>query len=256
MIERTPVVNLSTVYADLPRDERPAAAAADGSRLVESWWDFESATPDPTELAGFLQAIRDAGTRLTAINTYSGDRAAGECGLACLPDRVEEFRASVLAVAEVARTTGATQTNVAIGPLLPTRWTAEEQWETAARNYAWAAGKLAAVGVTVLLEPLIFGDNGYPFHTGHDVAEFLDQRLPEVSNIGILFDAFHLAANQLDPAKVFRELAPRIKHVQLADFPGRGAPGTGGLDFEGLLAAIAATTYDGEIALEYFNQTN
>ena len=42
-----------------------------------------------------------------------------------------------------------------------------------------------------------------------------------------------------------------IAHVQVADPPGRGAPGTGTLDFEPLFARLAADGYDGWVGLEY-----
>jgi len=39
--------------------------------------------------------------------------------------------------------------------------------------------------------------------------------------------------------------------VQIADPPGRGAPGTGTLDFEPLFARLAAQGYAGSVGLEY-----
>jgi hydroxypyruvate isomerase len=42
-----------------------------------------------------------------------------------------------------------------------------------------------------------------------------------------------------------------IVHVQVADPPGRGAPGTGTLDFEPLFRQLAAQGYDGWVGLEY-----
>jgi hydroxypyruvate isomerase len=39
--------------------------------------------------------------------------------------------------------------------------------------------------------------------------------------------------------------------VQIADAPGRHQPGTGGLPIGQWIAKIAATGYDGRIALEY-----
>jgi hydroxypyruvate isomerase len=39
--------------------------------------------------------------------------------------------------------------------------------------------------------------------------------------------------------------------VQLADFPGRGAPGTGSIDFPAVLAVLAEIGYDGRLAAEF-----
>jgi hydroxypyruvate isomerase len=43
-----------------------------------------------------------------------------------------------------------------------------------------------------------------------------------------------------------------IRHVQIADPPGRGAPGTGTLDFEPLFRQLEVEQgYDGWVGLEY-----
>ena len=47
------------------------------------------------------------------------------------------------------------------------------------------------------------------------------------------------------------EFLPRIAHIQIADAPGRGEPGTGEINFPFVLDAIDALGYDGWIGLEY-----
>lgn len=247
------IVNLSTVYGGLPLVARPQAAADDGFALVESWWDFDSAMPDQAEIDAFLGALAAAQVQLRAINSYGGKREAGERGIACLPDRVDEFRQSIRSLSSVALSSGARKFNVTFGQLDPSRWTRDEQFECAAAQYRWAAEKVAEFGGTILVEALVADSSGdYPFHTGYDVVEFLDQFLPDVENIGLLFDTFHLAAAGVDVITAFRDLKRRVKHIQFADFPGRGRPGTGKLDFSGLIAAIHDSGYAGEISLEYF----
>ncbi|WP_344571284.1 TIM barrel protein, partial [Streptomyces caniferus] len=44
---------------------------------------------------------------------------------------------------------------------------------------------------------------------------------------------------------------PKTGHVQIADSPGRGAPGTGSLDLAALLARLQKAGYDGWTGLEY-----
>lgn len=245
--------NLSTLYASLPRDERPAAAARDGFERVESWWDFDTATPDPAELEGFLRAIEAAGVRLVAINAHGGDRAAGERGLACLPDRQEEFEASIRGVVEVARRTGARFFNVTAGQI-DSDADRSAQLALAAERYRWAAREVAAIGGTILIEALAAqGNPRYPFRTGSDVVSFLDEHLADVANIGFLFDTFHLAANGVDVVHSAGALAGRVKHVQFADFPGRGKPGTGSLDFDAITEQLEDGGYAGAVSLEYLN---
>jgi len=56
---------------------------------------------------------------------------------------------------------------------------------------------------------------------------------------------------QLDLPACIARLGSRIGHVQFADCPGRGAPGTGELAFAGALAALQAQGYQGWLAAEY-----
>jgi hydroxypyruvate isomerase len=69
--------------------------------------------------------------------------------------------------------------------------------------------------------------------------------------VALLFDTFHLANNGEDLLGVIREWASLIGHVQLADSPGRGFPGTGGIDFAAVLNALWDAGYRGTVAAEY-----
>lgn len=246
------IVNLSTVYRRLPRDERALAAAADGFSRVETWWEFPSAAPAQEDVDSFLAAIEAAGVELVAINSHGGDRATGERGLASLPDRREEFELSIAAIAEMNRRTGARLFNVAAGNLVADRWSREEQLSVAAERYAWACAQVAPFGGTILIEALSAdGNPEYPFRTGGEVVSFIEQRAPAMANLGLLYDTFHLASGGVDLVSAIDELAPRIRHVQLADFPGRGAPGTGDIDFEAVQTALDHAGYAGGVSLEY-----
>jgi hydroxypyruvate isomerase len=248
----TAVVNLSTVFRGLERDERAAAAAAAGYERAESWWEFPTATPAADDMARFVDAIRVAGLELVAVNAHGGDRDAGERGLAALPDRHEEFVQSIEGIVAMHRELGPRLFNVTFGNLDEERWTRDEQLAVAAERYAWACALVAPFGGTLLIEPLTRdGNAAYPFRTGHDIAAFLDEFLPDVPNVGVLFDTFHLASNGVDLVRAIDELGPRIRHVQFADFPGRGLPGTGGLDFDAIERGLDAAGYTGDRALEY-----
>jgi hydroxypyruvate isomerase len=69
--------------------------------------------------------------------------------------------------------------------------------------------------------------------------------------VGFLADLYHLAKMGEDVAEVLTRYRDAIMHVQVADPPGRGAPGTGTLDFEPAFAALARDGYAGWVGLEY-----
>ncbi|MEO5877450.1 MAG: TIM barrel protein, partial [Streptosporangiaceae bacterium] len=127
---------------------------------------------------------------------------------------------------------------------------AAEQDRVATQNLSYAARQVAAFGGTILIEPLARGLNGsYPLLTAADVMAVI-ARVPE-DNVKFLFDSFHLASNGEDLGRVLGTHAAAIGHVQIADVPGRGRPGTGALDFEALFGGLTACGYTGFVALEY-----
>ena len=72
-----------------------------------------------------------------------------------------------------------------------------------------------------------------------------------LDNARFLMDLYHLSMNGEDLDEVIDRYTGRTGHVQIADNPGRGAPGTGDLDFAGLLARLRKNGYDGYVGLEY-----
>ena len=103
----------------------------------------------------------------------------------------------------------------------------------------------------MLVEP-VSGPKPYPLRTAADVISVLDGvQAQGVTNIGMLADLFHLANNGDDVAAAISAYADRVAHVQIADLPGRGEPGSGELDLNGYLDQLEAAGYDGWVALEY-----
>jgi hydroxypyruvate isomerase len=72
-----------------------------------------------------------------------------------------------------------------------------------------------------------------------------------LDNIAFLADLYHLARMGEDLPGVLARHAADIAHIQIADVPGRGAPGTGGLDYEAVFGQLAAQGYPGCIGCEF-----
>jgi hydroxypyruvate isomerase len=51
--------------------------------------------------------------------------------------------------------------------------------------------------------------------------------------------------------RLVEQHAARFGHVQIADVPGRGQPGTGELDWDAVLTALTRHGYQGYVGLEY-----
>ena len=245
--------NCSLLFTELPLLERPAAAAAAGFGAVEFWWPWpDQPVPADAHVDAFVSAVRDAGVRLIGLNFFAGDLAGPDCGVVSLPDRVREFRDNVDVAVGIGESLGVGAFNALYGNRVETA-SAAGQDELAGENLTLAAKAAAAIGATVLVEP-VSGPKPYPLRTAADVVAVLDR--VGADNLGFLCDLFHLANNGDDVASAILTHADRIAHVQIADHPGRHQPGTGTLDLDGLLVQIQAGGYTGHVALEYLPTTS
>ena len=103
----------------------------------------------------------------------------------------------------------------------------------------------------MFIEP-VSGPKPYPLRLAADAAAVVDRaRAAGAENVGILFDLYHLATNGDDIDRAIAAQAGRIAHVQIADAPGRGEPGSGQLDLDGYLARLEQAGYAGWVGLEY-----
>ncbi|MEV6845801.1 TIM barrel protein [Actinoplanes sp. NPDC051411] len=236
------VANVSLLFTEVPLLDRFVAARDAGFGAVECWWPFPSAAPPQAEIDALLAG---AGGDLAGMNFYAGDMAGGERGVLSHPGRTDEFASSLDVVAQVAERTGCAVFNALYGQDGP-----DFSPATAVTNLRTAADRLLPLGATVVLEPLTDGENGaYPLRTAADAIRVLDEA--GRPNTGLLLDTYHLTNNGDDLLAVIRDHADRIRHVQLADAPGRHEPGTGRIDFRAVLRALETAGYDGRVAAEY-----
>jgi hydroxypyruvate isomerase len=240
--------NCSLLFTEVPLLRRPAAAAAAGFRAIEFWWPWpDQPVPPDRDIDAFLSAVRDAGVHLVGLNFFAGDLAGPDSGVLSIPARSAQFRDNIAATVGIGAELDVAVHNAPYGNRVPEA-TPDEQDELALENLTLAAEAAAGNDATVLLEP-VSGPKPYPLRTAADVVAVLDQ-LP-VDNVGLCCDLFHLANNDDDIEAALAAYASRIAHVQIADHPGRGEPGSGGLDLDRYLEIIAGSGYDGYVVCEY-----
>lgn len=250
--------NISLMFPEVGYLDRPHAAADAGFDSVESWWPFASATPGASEVDALVGSIRAAGIPLSALNLFAGDQPAGERGIVSSLARQAEFEANLEVVAGIAVETGCRGFNALYGQREPGVDPAEQD-AIAIRNLSSAARRFAEFGGTLFVEALTRGANGhYPIETAGQAAEVVTRVREEtgLKNIGILFDTFHLSNNGEELPAVIAEHGVLIAHVQLADSPGRGEPGSGDIDFTRVLDALWDGGYRGTVAAEYAPTTS
>jgi hydroxypyruvate isomerase len=244
-------VNCSILFTELPLLERPAAVRAAGFVAVEFWWPFAAAVPSDREAEDFVRAVEDAGVRLVGLNFFAGDMPGGDRGLVSWPDRSAEFRDNIEATVGIGERLGCRAFNALYGNRVDGADPAAQD-ELATENLTLAARAAARIGGTVLVEP-VSGAPRYPLLTAADAVGVIDRVEHEtgVGNLGFLCDLYHLATNGDDLDRAIATYGDRVAHVQIADAPGRHQPGTGSLDLDRHLDALAAGGYDGWVGLEY-----
>ncbi|MFF7023573.1 TIM barrel protein [Streptomyces klenkii] len=248
-------VNLSMLFTGLPLLERPAAAAAAGFGAVEMWWPWpETPTPPDRELDALRKALDDAGTRLVGLNFYAGRLPGPDRGALSVPGvESARFRANLAVAAGFAASLGCTALNALYGNRVAGA-DPRAQDALALENLVRAAEAADRVGGQVLIEALNPAESpAYPL-TGSAAAVAVVDEVNKASGLGnarFLMDLYHLAKAGEDLAAAITAHGGTCGHVQLADAPGRGRPGTGALDVPDLLSRLDEAGYGGWVGLEY-----
>lgn len=239
--------NLSFLYQELPFLDRFAAAAKDGFGAVE----YLGPYAEPKEKVA--QTLKESGLEQALFNVSSGDWAGGERGLACLPDRIDEFREGVSLALDYAKALGCTRINVLAG-IAPTGVDRATLETVLVDNLKYAAPLFAAAGIRLLIEPINLRDIPGFFVSTTDHAERLLEKVGS-DNLYIQYDFYHMQIMQGDLITTFTRLQDRIAHVQIADNPGRNEPGTGEIHYPFIFNELDRLGYDGWVGCEYKPRT-
>ena len=235
--------NLTMLFNEHAFLERFEAAARAGFRGVEflSPYAFHI-----DQIADRLSAYQ---LELVLHNLPSGDWDAGERGIACHPDRVSEFREGVDEAIMYARALGVKQVNCLVG-ITPPGVHREAAHETAVANLSFAAAKLRDAGIRLLIEPVnTFDIPGFFLsRTAQAVALIHDTGS---DNLFLQYDIYHMQRMEGELLNTIAANLPLIRHVQLADNPGRFEPGTGEINYREVLARLDAMGYTGWVGCEY-----
>jgi hydroxypyruvate isomerase len=236
-------LNVSILFTEVPLLERFARARDAGFDAVELWW------PRGEDLAAVRAAIEDAGVDVVVLNFDAGDMPAGDRGLISDPDRQDEFRANVPVALELAEAVGCTKLNALAGHELPGIERAA-QLELARDNVRFAADAAGAQGAEVLIEAVNTYENGpYLLSRTQAASDFV--RSVGRDNVRLQYDAYHMQRMEGDLTATIERHIGEIAHVQIADSPGRGQPGTGEINFDYVLRRLDELGYDGHVGLEY-----
>lgn len=235
--------NLSMLFTELPLIERAQAAAAAGFDGVEIQFPYE------LPAIRLKEELQRAGMPLVLINLPAGDLMDGGPGLAAVPSRRLEFAAALQQALTYAALVRPACVNVLPGRLAE-GVTREQAVATLVANLRMTAEAFQPLGIRVLCEAINPLDMpGFLINTPEHLDEVL--RAVDHPNCQAQLDLYHMARQGVDIEAGIRLLTGRIGHVQFADCPGRGEPGSGGLDFLRLLACLDGARYARWLGAEY-----
>jgi hydroxypyruvate isomerase len=209
----------------------------------------EFPTPYDHPAKEIRKRLDEHGLPCVLFNLPSGNRNNSDFGLGCRPERVSEFRAGVGRAIDYARELGVKQVNCISGKVLEGDDPAVLR-KTLVENLRYAAREFRTAGLDLLIEPINTHDvPGFFVPTTPGAARILEE--VDEPNFFLQFDLYHTAMMGDDCAALLALLRAQIRHIQFADVPGRGEPGTGNLDLPRLFSDIDASGYRGWVSAEY-----
>jgi hydroxypyruvate isomerase len=235
--------NLTMLFNELHFLDRFSAASRAGFKGVEFLfpYDFEAA-----QLAEKLHQFQ---LEMVLHNLPAGRWAEGERGIACHPDRVAEFEQGVETALQYAKVLGTQRINCLVG-IQPVNVERTKAQDTLVRNLKFAASALKQAGIPLLIEPINTFDIPDFFLTGTRQGLNLIEAVGS-DNLFLQYDIYHMQRMEGELANTIKANLSVIKHIQLADNPGRFEPGTGEINYRYLLAVLDDIGYDGWVGCEY-----
>jgi len=227
--------NLGFLWTELELPDAIRTAKAAGFDAVECHW------PYAVPAAEVKAALEETGLEILGLNAPKGD-GPGDFGIAALPGREAEARASIDAAMDYAAATGTGAVHVLAG------------LDGAETPYVEALGyaceKAAPLGITVLIEPInTLEKPGYFMSTTAHAEAILETVGAE--NLKIMFDCYHVQLMEGGLSHRLERLLPKIGHVQIAAVPDRGAPDHGEVDFTYIHKHLKALGWSHPIGAEY-----
>jgi len=235
--------NLSLMFTEVPLLERFQKAKEAGFDFVEIQFPYEEALND------LIEAKTNANVDVVLINVPAGDLMAGGEGLACVPELTEEYSNALEQCLEYAKGLGVSVVNVLAGRCQSPEREAQ-YWKTFEWNLTRTADALSELDILTTFEAINTKDMpGFLVHR----AEHLWSVMTRIDhpNVKAQYDLYHMAMMGENLWHDLSTQSDKVGHIQFADMPGRGEPGTGGLALKQFFQIINESSYQGYVAAEY-----
>ncbi len=143
---------------------------------------------------------------------------------------------------------------IVVGPFcapvgqLPGRRRTEAEWDRVVEGLAGVAGAYEGAKVRLAVEPLNRFET-YFLNTAADASRLVEA--VDSPAIGVLFDTFHANIEERNVEESLAALGPHLFHVHTCEND-RGAPGSGHINWVGVLGELERRRYEGWCVIESF----
>jgi hydroxypyruvate isomerase len=235
--------NVSLLFTETALINRFKVAKNKGFDAVEIQFPYELD-------ASFLKkTLEQQQLSLVLFNVAADDLLTGGEGLACVPEKQDQFYEAVAQATEYAKIVKPHFINVLPGRCFNNK-RKEDYLNTFKENLHFAVEAFAPLGIKTVFEAInSFDMPGVIVNSGEQMLSILNEL--DLTDLYMQYDIYHM---QMMGEKVMEFIARyvnKIGHIQFADCPGRGQPGTGKIDFEQIFSGIDKSTYSGYIGAEY-----
>ncbi|MBJ7222115.1 MULTISPECIES: 2-oxo-tetronate isomerase [unclassified Brenneria] len=235
--------NLSMLFTEVPFLDRFKAAADAGFEAVEYLFPYEY----PASL--LAEKLRENGLTQVLFNTAPGNIAAGEWGVAALPDRIDDARRDIDAALDYALALNCPSVLVMAG-VVPVGADRAAYQQTFIDNLRYAADKFAPHGINIMIEALSAKVKPhYLFSSQYQALELAN--LIDRPNVYIQLDFFHAQIVDGNLTQIIHDLQGRVGHIQVASVPSRNEPDDEEINYPFLFATLDDVNYSGWIGCEY-----
>jgi hydroxypyruvate isomerase len=235
--------NLTMLFNEVDFLQRFDEAAKAGFKAVEFLFPYDYTVEQ------LKDKLTSNNLQLVLHNLPAGNWAGGERGIACHPDRVAEFKEGVDKAITYGKALGVKQINCLAG-IKPQGVSDADARATLVSNLKYAADKLKAEGIQLLIEPInTFDIPGFFLSRTKQALDIIKDTGSD--NIFVQYDIYHMQRMEGELTATIKANQAMIKHIQLADNPGRFEPGTGEINYQYLFRMLDEIGYDGWIGCEY-----
>lgn len=233
--------NLSMMFNEHSFLDRFQAAADAGFAAVEYLFPYDF----PAETVA--EVLTMAGLQQALFNMPPGDWAAGERGLASLPERRDDFIAALNKAIHYGKIIQTPILHMMAGIADHADAPASASYKDALKI---AADKTGEAGIGLVIEPINKRDMPGYFLNDFDRACELISAL-DMPHVKLQFDIYHRQILHGDVIMALRNMIPLIGHVQIASVPLRNEPNSGELNDSRIFSELDALGYQGYIGCEY-----